>query len=148
MPFAYQVGAQFGKLALPELWKPLVQFLAGHQRQHGIAQKLQLLVVADLVLAVPSLLRFLFARLRTVRYSVLNHRAPAKVIPQSLFQRRDFPFLHTWRQPESKSEHSRPSRGDSRGGLSGERNSPACHNRVVSRVSSSLAPRSAPAPCR
>src|SRR5579872_1350268 len=102
MPFAHQVGAQFGKLALPELRKPLVEFLASHQRQHGIAQELQLLIVADLVLAVPSLLRFLLAGLRTVRYRLLNHRAPPEVIPESQFQRRDFPFLHTWRQLESK----------------------------------------------
>src|SRR5579859_517868 len=142
MPFAHQVGAQFRKLALPELWKPLVEFLAGHQRQHGVAQKLQLLIVADLVLAVPSLLRFLLARLRTVRYRLLNHRAPPEVIPQSQFQRRDFPFLHTWRQLEQNVC------GESRRRPFGERQLTCLPQWCVGRVSSSPAPRSAPAPCR
>src|ERR1051326_1477118 len=102
MPFAHQMSAEFGKLALPELRKPLVEFLARHQRQHGVAEKLQLLIVADLALGVPSLLRFLLAGLRTVRFRLLNHRAPPEVIPQSLFQRRDFPFLH--RSEEHTSE--------------------------------------------
>src|SRR5690348_3224270 len=141
MPFAHQMSAQFGKFALPELRKPLVKFLASHQRQHGVAQKLQLLIVADLVLAVPSLLRFLLAGLRTVRYGLLNHRAPPEVIPQSLFQRRDFPFLHTWRQLESKVLWRQPPSAVRRALL-------ARPKRAVSRVSSSPEPRSARAPCR
>ena len=95
MPLAHQVRPQLRKLALPELRKPLEQLFAGHQRQHRISQKLQLLVVADRVLALARLLRFLLSRLRAVRDRLLNHRPPPEVIAQSFFERRDFPFLHT-----------------------------------------------------
>ena len=94
MLLADQMRPQFGEFALAELGKALEQFFAGHQRQHGIAQEFKLLVVTDPVFALPRLLRFLLPRLRAVRDRLLNHCPPPEVIPQCLFERRDFPFLH------------------------------------------------------
>ena len=84
------------KFAFAKLGKSLKQLLAGNQSQHRVSQKLKLLVVADFVLALARLLRFLFPRLRAVRDRLLNHRPPPEVIAQALFQRRDFAFLHRW----------------------------------------------------
>src|SRR5450432_579913 len=94
MPLADQVRPQFGELALAELGKTLEQFFAGHQRQHGVAQEFELLVVADSIFALARLLRLLLPRLRAVRDRLLNHRPPPEVITQCFFERRDFPFLH------------------------------------------------------
>jgi hypothetical protein len=96
MPFADQVRPKLREFAFPELRELLEQFLAGYQRQHRISQKFQLLVIADLVLTFARLLRFLLSRLRTVRNRLLNDGPPPKMVAQSLFQRRDFPFLHMW----------------------------------------------------
>ena len=82
------------KFPFTKLGKPLEQFLACNQSQYRISQKLELLVVADLVLALARLLRFHLARLRAVGHGLLNHGTPPEVIAQALFQRRDFPFLH------------------------------------------------------
>src|SRR5208337_686738 len=92
---------QLRKFAFAKMRKALEQFLARHQRQHRIPQKFQLLVVAHFVLAVAGLLRFLLARLRTVRDRLFNDCAPPEMVAQPLFQRRDFPFLHKWGQPPS-----------------------------------------------
>src|SRR5579859_11984 len=154
MPLAYQMRPQLRKFPFPELGKALVQFFAGHQRQHGIAQKLQLLVIADPVFAVARLLRFLLACLRTMRHRLLDDRAPPEMIAQPLFQRRDFPFFHTWEQlskcGDSQSEMDPKSKcADSRPRLSSERISHACSNRVSGdALSSSPAPQSVPARCR
>ena len=75
------MGAKFGKLAFAEVRKSLKQFFAGNQRQHGVAQKFQLLVVADFIFIVgDGLLRFLLARLGAVRNRLLNNRPSAKVV--------------------------------------------------------------------
>src|ERR1700686_475592 len=87
--------SQLRKPTLPKMWKAPEKFFARHQGQHCIAQEFQLLVVADGVLAVAGLLRFLFASLRTVRHRQLNNGPPPEMVAQSFLQRRDFPFLHT-----------------------------------------------------
>ncbi len=51
-----------------------------------------------LYLALPGLLGFLFARLRTVRDRLFYDGAAPEMVAQSLFQRRDFPFFHIWGQ--------------------------------------------------
>ncbi len=94
MPLADQVRPQLRKLTFAKMWEALKEFFAGHQRQHRIAQKLELLVVADGVLAVARLLRFLFSRLRTVGDRLLNYRPTPEMVPEPFFQRRNFPFLH------------------------------------------------------
>src|ERR1700730_8174887 len=86
---------QLRKLTFPKVWKALEKFFARHQGQHRISQEFQLLVVADGILAVAGLLRFLFPRLRAVRHRLLNNGPPPEMVAQSFFQRRDFPFLHT-----------------------------------------------------
>src|SRR5579863_4966458 len=91
--------AQLGKFALAKMGKALKQFFAGDERQHGIAQELQLFVVADLVFALARLLRFLFAGLRTMGDRLLHHRAPAEMVVQGRFQRGDFPFFHAESNP-------------------------------------------------
>src|SRR4029077_4928587 len=96
VPFADQMGAQLREFTFAKLWKPLEQLLAGDERQHRVAQKFHLLVVADLIFAVRSrqLLRFLFTRLRAMRDRLLHDGAPPEVVAQRRFQRRDFPFFH------------------------------------------------------
>src|ERR1700680_455696 len=94
MPLADQVRPQLRKLTFPKMWEALEKFFAGHQLQHRISQKLQLLIVTDLVLALPSLLRFLFPRLRTVRDRLLNNGPPPEMVAEPFFQRRKFSFLH------------------------------------------------------
>ena len=59
VPFADQMGSQFGKLPFTKLGKTLKQLLACNQREHGIAQKLELLVVANFIFALARRLRFL-----------------------------------------------------------------------------------------
>src|SRR5580698_2848878 len=86
--------SQLRKFTLTKMRKALKQLLAGDQSEHSVPQELQLLVVADLVLAVAGLLRFLFSCLRAVSDRLLNYRPPPEVITQPLFQRRDFAFLH------------------------------------------------------
>src|SRR5207302_3529533 len=88
--------SQLRQFTFPKLRKALQQFFARHQRQHRIPQKLQLLVVADLVLALARLLRFLLPRLRTVRDRLFNDGSPAEMVAQPFFQRRDFTFFHMW----------------------------------------------------
>src|ERR1700687_1666768 len=87
--------SQLREFPFPKMRKALEKFFARHQGQHCIAQEFQLLVVADGILAVAGLLRFLFARLRTVRHRLLNNGPPPEMVAQSFLQRRDFPFLHT-----------------------------------------------------
>lgn len=101
--------AQLGKFALAKMRKPLKKLFAGNQRQHGVAQKLQLFVIADLVFALTGLLRFLLARLRTVGESLLHHRPAVKVVVQSRFQRGDLPFFHVgpMQEPRSANNHGR-----------------------------------------
>src|SRR6266568_3069495 len=90
------MSSQLRKFTFPKLRKALKQFFARHQRQHRISQEFQLLVVADLVLALARLLRFLLPRLRTVRDRLFNDGSPAEMVAQPFFQRRDFPFFHMW----------------------------------------------------
>src|SRR6202034_2025155 len=95
MPLAHQVRPQLRKLAFPKMGEALEQLLASYQLQNRVSQKFQLLVVTDPVLALARLLRFLFPRLRTVRDRLFNDGPPPEMIAQPLFQRRNFPFLHT-----------------------------------------------------
>src|SRR5207302_6352348 len=104
MPLAHYMRTQLGKIALAKLRKALEQFLAGHQRQNRVAQKFQLLVVVDLILALPRLLRLLLSRLRAVGEGLLNHRPAVEVVAQRRFQRSDFPFLHD--ETTGSSKHS------------------------------------------
>ncbi len=90
---------QLREFAFPKMRKALEQLFARHQRQHRISQEFQLLVVADLVLALACLLRFLFPRLRAVRDRLFNDGPPPEMVAQPLFQRCDFPFFHMWGQP-------------------------------------------------
>ena len=59
MPFADQMCSQLGKFAFTKVGETLKQLLARNQRQHRIAQKLELLVVADFIFALARRLRFL-----------------------------------------------------------------------------------------
>src|SRR5580658_2856258 len=86
--------AQLGKFAFAKMGKALKKLFAGNHGEHGIAQKLQLFVITDLIFAFPGLLRFLFARLGTMGESLLHHRPAVKVVVQSRFQCGDFPFFH------------------------------------------------------
>ena len=63
MPFTDQVGAQLREFALAKLRETLKQLFTGDQRQHSVAQKLQLLIITDLIFGFCRLLRFLLARL-------------------------------------------------------------------------------------
>src|SRR5579862_2505314 len=94
MSFTDQMRPQLRKFALPKMGKALEEFFARHQRKHRISEKFQLLVVADLVLALARLLRFLLPRLRTMRDRLFKDGPPPEMVAQPLFQRRDFPFLH------------------------------------------------------
>src|ERR1700676_1606962 len=94
MALADQVSPQLRKLAFPKMREALKQLFAGHQLQHRITQKFQLLVVTDLVLALARLLRFLFPGLRAMRDRLLNDGPPPETVAQSLFPPRNFPFLH------------------------------------------------------
>src|SRR5215472_10543610 len=117
MPFAHQMRPQFREFPLPKLGKAVKQFLAGDERQHRVPQELKLLIIPDPVLALPGLLRLQLARLRTMRDRLLDHRPPPKVIPEPLFERRDFPFLHRERRcptaPVAVPLASRPERQQS-----------------------------------
>ena len=93
MPFADQMSPQFREFALTKMRKTMEEFFASHQRQDGIAKKLELLVVADPYLLL-SLLRFLLTGLRTVGDCLFNDRTVPEVVTQPRFERRDFPFLH------------------------------------------------------
>src|SRR5215467_3253147 len=94
VPLAYQVRPQLGKFPLAKVREAPKQLFTGDQGQHRVSKKLQLLVVADSILAVTRLLRLHFARLRTVGDCLLDHRPPPKMVAESFLERRDFPFLH------------------------------------------------------
>jgi hypothetical protein len=61
------VSAQLRKLTLAKSWETTEQFFSRYERQHGISQELQLLVIPGPLPILGELLRFEFSRLRAVR---------------------------------------------------------------------------------
>ena len=94
MSFTHQVRAQFRKLAFPESREPAKKFLSRHQREHRIAQELQLFVIARTNSRLQRLRCLEFPRLRTVCEGLIKEFRLLEVIPQQILQRRDFFHFH------------------------------------------------------
>src|SRR5579864_1734510 len=100
MSLAHQVCAELRKFSFAEVRKALEKFLAGDEGKNSVSEKLQLFVIVDLVLTLPSVLSFLLTSLGTVSDRLFDDCPPAEVIAQSVFQCRDFAFFH--RESEHK----------------------------------------------
>src|SRR5512146_682100 len=88
---AHQVRPRLRQLPFTELRVAGEQLLAGHEAQHGVAQELQLLVVAQR----HGGLRLLLARVRAVRDRLLQQLGSSELVSKGLFQPFSFSAFHS-----------------------------------------------------
>src|SRR5579862_6762066 len=93
MLFAYQVGAEFGKLSFAKAGKAVAKLFGSDEPKDGIPQKLHLLVVTHTGTAC-RLQGLQFARLGAVGQGLRQQLRPLEAMSQGRLQQRNVTRLH------------------------------------------------------